>query len=122
MLRKHPKFIQYKAELSDFIENSAILAECSLEVEQPALASLADNIPAQLTRGVTLSTMHGCPPTEIEAICRYMIAERGINTYVKLNPTLLGFKRVREILDQSGFTNVSLSEEAFTKDLQLDAC
>jgi len=50
-----------------------------------------------------------------------MIADRGINTYVKLNPTLLGFTRVREILNQSGFSNISLSEEAFSKDLQLGA-
>ncbi len=117
----HPKFAQYKAQLIAFIKDSGLLQEQSLDINKTDLLALVEQIPAQLTQGVTLSTMHGCPPTEIEAICRYMIEERGINTYVKLNPTLLGFKRVREILDQSGFTNISLSEEAFSHDLQLDA-
>ncbi len=36
--------------------------------------------------------MHGCPPHEIEAICRYMLEEKGLNTFVKLNPTLLGVR------------------------------
>jgi putative selenate reductase len=47
--------------------------------------------------------MHGCPPHEIEAICRYMLEVKSLNTFVKLNPTLLGFDRVREILDTCGF-------------------
>ena len=117
----HPKFAQYKAELKAFIEDSELLNDSALKIDKVALHDVADNISGTLTRGVTLSTMHGCPPTEIEAICSYMIADRGINTYVKLNPTLLGFARVREILDQSGFSNVLISEEAFAKDLQLGA-
>ena len=64
--------------------------------------------------------MHGCPPDEIEAICRYMLEEKHINTYVKLNPTLLGFPRVREILDTCGFDYIGLSEESFSHDLKLD--
>ena len=121
---KHPKFAQYKAELTAFIADSLIPKEElleGLEAEKKTLIKLPETISGKISQGVTLSTMHGCPPTEIEAICRYMIEERGINTYVKLNPTLLGFKRVREILDQSGFSNVALSEESFSHDLQLDA-
>ena len=121
---EHPKFAQYKAELAAFIQNSIIAKPGCLDgfcAEQADLLALPNAISSTLSKGVTLSTMHGCPPTEIEAICRYMIEERGINTYVKLNPTLLGFKRVRAILDQSGFSNIALSEEAFSHDLQLDA-
>lgn len=80
---------------------------------------MVDDIPVSLTEGVTLSTMHGCPPNEIEAICRYMLEDKGINTFVKLNPTLLGYDRVRSILDQTGFDYISLSKEAFSHDLQL---
>ena len=29
--------------------------------------------------------------------------EKNLNTFVKLNPTLLGYPRVREILDTCGF-------------------
>jgi putative selenate reductase len=47
-------------------------------------------VPARLTNSVTLSTMHGCPPDEIEQIARYLLEERGLHTIVKLNPTLLG--------------------------------
>ena len=47
---------------------------------------------------VTLSTMHGCSPfREIEAIAKYLIGEKGLHTYVKLNPTLLGYGEVRRI-------------------------
>ncbi|MEI6895651.1 MAG: putative selenate reductase subunit YgfK [Colwellia sp.] len=118
---KHAKFEQYKAELKDFIEHSPLLDDSGLSVDKVQLLKVVDQVSAQLTRGVTLSTMHGCPPNEIEAICRYMIAEKGINTYVKLNPTLLGFARVRQILDQSGFSYIALSEESFSHDLQMDA-
>ena len=121
----HRKFAQYKAELTAFIKDSMITNQTvsldDLNVDQESLLALPDDVSSTLSRGVTLSTMHGCPPTEIEAICRYMIEDRGINTYVKLNPTLLGYKRVREILNQSGFSNVALSEESFSHDLQLDA-
>ena len=72
-----------------------------------------------MVHGVTLSTMHGCPPHEIEAICRYMLEEKGLNTFVKLNPTLLGYARVREILDVCGFGYIGLKEESFDHDLKL---
>ena len=34
------------------------------------------NIPAQITDNITLSTMHGCPPDEIEQIAEYLIKEK----------------------------------------------
>ena len=47
-------------------------------------------IPDCLSDNVTLSTMHGCPPDEIESISTYLLRERGLHTLVKCNPTLLG--------------------------------
>ncbi len=41
-----------------------------------------------------------------------------LNT-VKLNPTLLGYARVREILDVCGFGYIGLKEESFYYDLKL---
>lgn len=76
--------------------------------------------PPPRVHGVTLSTMHGCPPDEIEAICRYMLEEKNLNTFVKLNPTLLGYSRVREILDTCGFGYIALNEESFDHDLKID--
>ncbi|SPX17238.1 pyridine nucleotide-disulfide oxidoreductase [Escherichia coli] len=49
-------------------------------------------------------------PHEIEAICRYMLEEKGLNTFVKLNPPLLGYARVREILDVCGFGYIGLKK------------
>ncbi|HUX14533.1 MAG TPA: putative selenate reductase subunit YgfK, partial [Spirochaetia bacterium] len=79
-----------------------------------------DRIPVKPVHSVTLSTMHGCPPDEIERIARYLIEEKGLSTYVKLNPTLLGYDRVRSILDTTGFTHVHIERGAFEKDLQFD--
>ncbi len=45
------------------------------------------NIPNRISDNVTLSTMHGCPPDEIERICAYLMEEQGLHTYVKCNPT-----------------------------------
>ncbi len=70
---------------------------------------------------VTLSTFHGCPADEIEAITRYLIEELGFNAIVKLNPTLLGFDRVRELLvDRLGYTRYQLKREAFEADLKYE--
>ena len=71
-----------------------------------------------LCRSVTLSTMHGCPPEEIESICTYLVRERELDTYVKLNPTLLGFDVVRSILDDLGYDYVQLNPEGFAHDLK----
>ncbi|MGR5219310.1 putative selenate reductase subunit YgfK [Vibrio parahaemolyticus] len=116
---KHVKFTQYSTELKDFIANNKLINSRTSETELQKLFEMVDDIPVTLTEGVTLSTMHGCPPNEIEAICRYMLEDKGINTFVKLNPTLLGYSRVRGILDQTGFDYVALSEESFSHDLQL---
>jgi putative selenate reductase len=62
--------------------------------------------------------MHGCPPQEIEAISRYLMEEKRLHTFVKLNPTLLGYKQVRKILDTLGFNYIALKESTFTNDLQ----
>ncbi len=113
---EHENFHTYIAEMNRFIAEPEFTKTYGSE----RLSKLSDTISAQLTRGVTLSTMHGCPPNEIEAICRYMIEEKGINTFVKLNPTLLGFERVRGILDNAGFDYIALSEESFSHDLQID--
>jgi putative selenate reductase len=75
-------------------------------------------ISPKISNSVTLSTMHGCPPAEIEAICEYLIAEKDLNTYVKLNPTLLGFETVQEILTSLGYYYIKLDRSSFIHDLQ----
>ena len=77
------------------------------------------DIPDRVSDTVTLSTMHGCPPDEIEKICAYLLGERQLHTSVKCNPTLLGPERVRGIINEDlGYTEVSIPDEAFAHDLK----
>ncbi len=77
------------------------------------------DIPAEISDTITLSTMHGCPPDEIEKITHYLLDERKLHTSVKCNPTLLGADRVRGIVnDDLGFDDVPVPDEAFGHDLK----
>ncbi len=84
------------------------------------LAEFRDlELPAAISDCVTLSTFHGCPADQIESIARYLIDELGLHTIIKLNPTLLGFDNVEEILHrQLGYRHLELSREAFDLDLE----
>ena len=116
--RKSPLFEEYKSILKNMIEEGGILEGTDLESNEKALKGLEERISANISPSVTISTMHGCPPKEIEAICSYMLTEKHLNTFVKLNPTLLGYDEVRNILDTIGFTHVGLRRESFEHDLQ----
>ena len=111
-------FEEYKAILKSLIEEGGILEGTDLEGHEKALKGLEQRISPNISPSVTISTMHGCPPKEIEAICSYMLTEKHLNTFVKLNPTLLGYDEVRNILDTIGFTHVGLRRESFEHDLQ----
>lgn len=77
-------------------------------------------IPSCISDNVTLSTMHGCPPHEIEKIGLYLIEEKKLNTTIKLNPTLLGPVALRKILNETlGFTT-AVPDIAFEHDLKYD--
>ncbi|NWF49448.1 MAG: putative selenate reductase subunit YgfK [Ignavibacteriaceae bacterium] len=78
------------------------------------------NISPLISNSVTLSTMHGCPGNEIKLIARYLLEEKQLHTFIKLNPTLTGFKFVRSVLDRTGFRHVEIKESSFTNDLQFD--
>jgi len=71
----------------------------------------------KLSDTLTLSTFHGCPPDEIEKIIDYLLREYGLNCIVKLNPTLLGKERVKELLNSiMGFKDIIVPDEAFEND------
>ncbi|MFW2338763.1 MAG: NAD(P)-binding protein, partial [Acidimicrobiia bacterium] len=85
----------------------------------PAIRNI--EIPAEISNTITLSTMHGCPPDEIERITEYLLDERKLHTSVKCNPTLLGADRVRGIVNEDlGFDDVPVPDEAFGHDLRYD--
>jgi putative selenate reductase len=76
-------------------------------------------IPNRLSNNVTLSTMHGCPPGEIEGISEYLLRERRLHTLVKCNPTLLGPGEVRTLINKDlGFRDIVVPDTAFEHDLK----
>jgi len=76
------------------------------------------NIPDCISDNITLSTMHGCPPEEIEKIGLYLIKDKKFHTTIKLNPTLLGKEQLRKILNKDlGFKTI-VPNEAFEHDLK----
>ena len=75
-------------------------------------------IPACISSSVTESTLHGCPPAEIESIATYLLTEKHLNTYVKCNPTLLGYEFARKCLDSLGFSYIAFDDHHFLEDLQ----
>ena len=75
-------------------------------------------ISPRVSRSVTESTLHGCPPEEIEAIAAYLLTEKGLNTYVKCNPTLLGYDFARRTLDGLGYHYLAFDDHHFRTDLQ----
>jgi len=74
----------------------------------------------EVSRGITLSTLHGCPREEIEKIAAYLIGEKGLHTYIKCNPTLLGYDTARRLLDEMGYGYVSFDDHHFKNDLRFD--
>jgi len=77
-----------------------------------------DAVSPVVSGGITLSTLHGCPREEIEKIAAYLISEKGLHTYIKCNPTLLGYETARGLLDEMGYGYVSFDDHHFKNDLQ----
>lgn len=112
------KFQRWIAELEATVP--PLLAGTPLEHKIASVRPLCERISGAMCKTVTLSTMHGCPPEEIESICRYLLTEKKLDTFVKLNPTLLGFETVRDTLDRLGYRYVTLDRDGFRHDLQYD--
>lgn len=75
---------------------------------------------SSISNTVTLSTMHGCKKEEIELIAKYLLEEKKMNTFIKLNPTLIGKERVQEILIKKGYDNLSFDEADFYADISME--
>ncbi len=115
--RKDERFNEYLKELEAMLDEG-LFEGTPWEGLEKKLKGISTKISANISPSTTLSTMHGCPPKEIEAICTYMLTEKKVDTFVKLNPTLLGFDAVRKILDDLGFNYITLTRENFEHDLQ----
>jgi len=68
-------------ELKSFVESPLFMQAFGSQALEKA-RSIAEHMPVRPVHSVTLSTMHGCPPEEIERIGRYLIEEKGFDTYI----------------------------------------
>ena len=103
---------------------SAVWTECmdwalnNLDKFQNVDEAYVKAISPKVSNSITESTLHGCPPDEIERIATYLITEKNLNTYVKCNPTLLGYEFARKTLDGLGFDYIAFDDHHFVEDLQ----
>ena len=120
---KSPKVDAYIEGMKD-ASGTDVWAEClewaRANVERFANvdAAFVESVSPRVSSSVTESTLHGCPPDEIERIATYLITEKGLNTYIKCNPTLLGYDYARERLDGLGFDYIAFDDKHFREDLQ----
>ena len=120
---KSTKIDQYIEGMKDASE-TPVWGECIwwLKENKDRLRHVDDDfiasIPAQVSRSITESTLHGCPPDEIERIATYLITEKGLNTYIKCNPTILGYEFARARLDGLGYDYIAFDDHHFLEDLQ----
>ena len=75
-------------------------------------------IPSNICNSATISTLHGCPPNEIESIANHLYKEKHLNTFIKCNPTLLGYEFARKTMDDMGYDYMKFGDFHFLDDLQ----
>ena len=97
-----------------------IFQECIRVLKEffPDESAYIDTITPHVSGSVTVSTLHGCPPDEIERIASYLISEKHLHTFVKCNPTILGYETARSILDGMGYDYIAFDDHHFKEDLQ----
>ncbi len=115
----NPLLIETIDELQKFISLDEVSSELLMINDRFNYIGILNDIPPFITNSITLSTMHGCPPDEIEAIAKHLLSEKKLHTYVKLNPTLLGFEFVNDTLHRLGYNYLSVGENVFEKDLKM---
>jgi len=99
-----------------------VFQECIRVLKEffPGEATFIDAITPRISGSVTLSTLHGCPPDEIERIASYLIEKKRLHTFVKCNPTILGYETARSILDGMGYDYIAFDDHHFKEDLQYE--
>ena len=109
------------AFIDGMVDASELIDALRSEILEPFTAWRNYEFETHISGTTTLSTFHGCPPDEIEGITKHLMTRHGLDVIVKLNPTLLGFGRVDEIIHGTlGYEEVKLRESDFDADLQFD--
>jgi putative selenate reductase len=107
----------------DRLRHAAPLIEAARRSLPKELAACIErvDVPGEIYDCVTLSTFHGCPAEEIERIATHLFEQHDVHVIVKMNPTLLGFDAVSNILrSKLGYDDLVPVKEAFDEDLRFD--
>ncbi|EEG54702.1 putative selenate reductase subunit YgfK [Enterocloster asparagiformis] len=119
-LEKIDKFIEGMKDASE----TPVFKECrqwlldNADLFEKVTKEDIEGISPEVCNCATLSTLHGCPPQEIERIARYLIEEKKVHTFIKCNPTLLGYEYARDMMDSMGYDYVAFGDFHFKDDLQ----
>ena len=119
-LEKVDRFIEGLKDASD----TPVFQECrqwlldNKDLFEKVTEADIESISPEVCNCATLSTLHGCPPQEIERIARYLIEEKKVHTFIKCNPTLLGYEYARDMMDSMGYDYVAFGDFHFKDDLQ----
>ena len=110
------------AYIDGMTDAAEVVERLRADIPAPFAAWRDHPFPTGIVGSVTLSTFHGCPPGEIDAICRHLMTRHGLDVVVKLNPTLLGLERVAGILGgELGYDEIRLRPSDFAADLSFPA-
>ncbi|HSF86014.1 MAG TPA: 4Fe-4S dicluster domain-containing protein [Acidimicrobiia bacterium] len=107
--------------IDSMMDASSVIERLRAQIPEPFAAFRDYDFPSRIADTLTLSTFHGCPPPEIEAMVKHLMDRHGLDVVVKLNPTLLGFGRVVEVLQQDlAYEHVRLNRLSFVEDLDIE--
>ena len=109
--------VKVRGFLDGMLDATAVVNRLRAQIPAPFEKFRELPFPTRISDSLTLSTFHGCPPNEIEAIVMHLIGEVGLDVVVKLNPTLLGRETLDAILrDRLGYTGIIVPDRAFAED------
>jgi putative selenate reductase len=107
--------------VDSMVDASAEIHRLRPSIPEPFADFRTHDFPTRVADSVTLSTFHGCPPDEIEAMVKHLMDRHGLDVIAKLNPTLLGFPRVVEVLQRDlAYESIRLNRLSFVDDLDID--
>lgn len=120
---KEPKIDTFIDSMKD-AKDTAVFKECrqwlldNADRFEKVTKEDIEAIPSEVCNSATISTLHGCPPNEIESIANHLFKEKHLHTFIKCNPTLLGYEFARKTMDAMGYDYMMFGDFHFLDDLQ----
>ncbi len=106
--------------LNSIINAKKIVQQELSSISSPFKRFSSLEVDPKIATSVTISTFHGCPSSEIESIVRYILSTFRIPVIIKLNPMILGFEQVEDIINNKlGFNNIEIDPQDFEKELTI---